>query len=238
MIKEIETLVEEVYETSLHEKDAELAALQSQINPHFLYNSFEFINMLAIENDQYEISDLISGLGKLMRYTVDKKKKMVTVKNEVEFIDNYLKFVNYSMGDRIKSEIVFDASLNNCLLPKLILQPLVENAIKHGIGEKEGSIKITIIKESDRLLIMVEDNGVGMSEQELKALYKTINSQKKYFDNKVNIQNKANVNGVALSNINHRIKLLYGEQYGLFLSSKKNIGTIAKIIIPYSIGSN
>jgi two-component system sensor histidine kinase YesM len=238
MIKEIETLVEEVYETSLHEKDAELAALQSQINPHFLYNSFEFINMLAIENDQYEISDLISGLGKLMRYTVDKKKKMVTVKNEVEFIDNYLKFVNYSMGDRIKSEIVFDASLNNCLLPKLILQPLVENAIKHGIGEKEGSIKITIIKESDRLLIMVEDNGVGMSEQELKALYKTINSQKKYFDNKVNIQNKANVNGVALSNINHRIKLLYGEKYGLFLSSKKNIGTIAKIIIPYSIGSN
>jgi two-component system sensor histidine kinase YesM len=235
MIRQIETLVEEVYETSLHEKDAELAALQSQINPHFLYNSFEFINMTAIENDQYEISDLISGLGKLMRYTVDKKNKIVTVNREVEFIENYLKFVNYSMGDRIKSEIAIDDGLGNCLVPKLILQPLVENAIKHGIGDNEGSIEIRIYKETDSVSIVVKDNGVGMSGRQLETLHQTINTMKNYFENKMNVAGKTNPNGVALGNINHRIKLLYGDRYGLSLKSKEGVGTTVKIMIPYRV---
>lgn len=222
MMDEINRLVKEVYETKLRERDAELSALQSQINPHFIYNTFELVNMIAVENHQFEICDIISSLGKLLRYTVDKKERLVLLLEEIKFIKAYKRILASRYGDRIRIEMDIDPSLDCCLVPKLILQPLVENAIQHGIREHQGIVRIRAAKGERCLLLSVEDDGVGMIEEQCRNLEEKIYGNESYPEELERFGEEKK--GYALRNVHQRLRLLYGEQYGLAMDTKVEKG--------------
>ncbi|WP_243299231.1 sensor histidine kinase [Bacillus litorisediminis] len=224
MISEIDRLVSEVYKTSLREKEAELRALQSQMNPHFLYNTLESINMLAITKGNLEVSDMVTSLGKLMRYTIDNSAKIVTLKEELTFIQSYIAIQRVRMGDNLQYHEEIDASVLDVLIPKLVLQPLVENAIVHGLSNRGGSISIQGNCEQSLLTIKVEDNGRGITHQRLAELKSLIENQQHTSSEKHN--------GIALSNVHERIQLLYGNQYGIEIGGGVEKGFIVKMTLP------
>lgn len=230
MVSEISNLMKEVYETKLRQRDAELSALQSQINPHFLYNTFELVNMIAIENNQFEISDIISSLGKLLRYTVDKKERPVLLKEEVRFIKAYLKIISSRYGNRLQTELIVDPYLEYCLVPKLIIQPLVENAFQHGINEGEGRISIKAEKDDEYLILSVEDNGIGINMELLKELEEKIYGEESYSEYLETFGNEKK--GYALRNVHQRIRILYGEKYGLSIDTSLQQGSKFVLKLP------
>ncbi|MEH7383268.1 sensor histidine kinase [Bacillus sp. JJ1533] len=207
MISEIDRLVSEVYKTGLREKEAEVRALQSQMNPHFLYNTLESINMLAITKGNLDVSDMVASLGRLLRYTIDHSSKVVSLKEELQFIRSYISIQKVRMGERLHYVEEIDTSLYNALLPKLVLQPLVENAIIHGLSSNGGTIFIKVSSEARHITIKVKDNGQGMTKERLTELKRLIENQQYTSSEKHN--------GIALSNVHERIQLLYGKQYGL-----------------------
>ncbi len=142
MTEEINRLVKEVYQVRLQEREAEIISLQSQINPHFLYNTLEIINMMALKNKQLEISDTVTTLGRLLRYTVSKQEKPVKLSSEIMFVENYLSIQTLRKKNKFISSIKIDPKLRDCLVPKLILQPFVENIIEH--AESGGQLHIRI----------------------------------------------------------------------------------------------
>lgn len=217
MMDEINRLVKEVYETRLRERDAELSALQNQISPHFIYNTFELINAIALENDQFEICDIISSLGKLLRYTVDKKERPVLLIEEIKFLKAYKRILTSRYGERLKIEMAIDPALEHCLVPKLILQPLVENAVQHGIKEYRGVIRIKASRGDHCLLLSVEDDGVGMPEEQYKSLEEKIYGSESYNEEMERFD--AEKKGYALRNVHQRLYLLYGEQYGMAMDT-------------------
>ncbi|MFH5779878.1 sensor histidine kinase [Heyndrickxia oleronia] len=224
MVNEIDRLVTEVYKTNLREKEAEIRALQSQLNPHFLYNTLESINMLAITQGSLDVSDMVSSLGKLMRYTIDHSSKLVTLGEEISFIHSYVMIQKVRIGEKLQYREEIDPSLLDISIPKLILQPLVENAIIHGISAQGGTIFIRGYRKEQKLYLIVSDNGQGVSSKKLKDLYESINSP-------VPIASKK-YHGIALPNIHERIQLLYGRQYGIEIQSEVNKGFTIQVVLP------
>ncbi len=230
MVSEINHLMKEVYETKLRQRDAELSALQSQINPHFLYNTLELVNMIALENNQFEISDIVSCLGRLFRYTVDKKEKPVLLKEEIRFIKAYLKIIRSRCGSKLKTELSIDPYLEYCLVPKLIIQPLVENAFQHGINEGEGKITIKAEKDNDFLVLTVEDNGIGIDSGLLEGLEQKIYGEEGHNEFLETFENTKK--GYALRNVHQRIKILYGDNYGLSIDNSLPKGSRFLLKLP------
>jgi two-component system, sensor histidine kinase YesM len=224
MINEIDRLVSEVYKTSLREKEAEIRALQSQMNPHFLYNTLESINMLAITKENLDVSDMVTALGKLLRYTIDNSSKVVRLQDELSFIQSYISIQQVRMGKLLKYSEDIEQSLFQVLIPKLILQPLVENSIVHGISNQGGSVHIKVSNVKSKLHIELSDNGKGVSTETLKKLKQSLK----------NIHNTSSDqhNGIALSNINERIQLLYGKQFGINIESELTKGFLVKMVLP------
>ncbi|MDQ0340560.1 two-component system sensor histidine kinase YesM [Caldalkalibacillus uzonensis] len=225
MIEEINRLINEIYEKGLREKEAEFKALQSQINPHFIYNTLESINMLALEKDNYQISDMVTGLGHLLRYSTDHRKKMVQIREEVAVLKSYIFIMQTRLGERLEVEWDVDEEALDFLIPKLSLQPVVENAIIHGISslEEGGRVWISIIKEDNCIRCTIKDNGAGMPDKQVKA----ITSNLARVDN--NVQTR---DSIGLWNIHRRIVLLYGRRYGLTIQSQMGLGTSVVITIP------
>ncbi len=229
MISEIDHLVKEVYETKIREREAELSLLQRQMNPHFLYNTLESINLMAINNKQFALSDVISDLGKLLRYTVDKRNRSVFLKDEADFIEAYLELQSSRYGEKFKTEIFIDPSLERCLVPKLILQPLVENVIEHAMGDDPLTILIDSRVEGEDLLLTVWDDGVGIEREKLDRLREQINedSPEQEFQRYGEVKK-----GFALRNVHRRIRILYGSPYGLTIESEPGTGTLITIQFP------
>lgn len=225
MVSEIDRLVSEVYKTSLREKDAELRALQSQMNPHFLYNTLESINMLAITKGNFEVSDMVTSLGKLLRYTVDNKAKIVSLEEEAAFVRSYITIQQVRIGEMLRYIEEIPNSLLETPMPKFIIQPLIENAILHGIGNAGGTVKLQVIKNGDNLNIIVSDNGAGMDFKKLSEIKQRIQYQD-------SCHSKVGHNGVALPNIHERIQLLYGSNFGLDIHSEENKGVTVIVTIP------
>ena len=224
MIGEIDRLVSEVYKTSLREKEAEIRALQSQMNPHFLYNTLESINMLAITKGNLEVSDMVTSLGKLLRYTIDNTAKIVTLQEELIFIQSYIAIQKVRMGDMLSFREEIDPALYDVLLPKLVLQPLVENAIVHGLSSRGGTISIKGSCEDGLLTLEVEDTGKGITQQRLAELKRLIENQQQTSSEKHN--------GIALSNVHERIRLLYGSQYGIKIVGGESNGFLVELTLP------
>lgn len=204
------------------QKDVEFKMLASQINPHFLYNTLETIRMKARVNEQPEIEELVKMLAKIMRRNIQVGDNLVSFKSEMDLVEYYLKIQQYRFGDRIKYNININADIDKYKIMPLLIQPIVENAFVHGLEQKEngGVIDITVRMDTD-MIITVEDNGCGMTEEELEEI-------KRGLDDFAHLDRIH----IGLCNVNQRIKLLYGDSYGIMISSTKNVGTTVTLRLP------
>jgi two-component system, sensor histidine kinase YesM len=224
MIGRVQNLLEEVKFTQARKKEAEQLALQNQINPHFIYNTLEMIRMTAEVNDDEEVSEMTYILGKLLRYGVNHSNQPVTVRDEIEHLHNYIVLQNMRFSNKYKLiiEIPEDIYAYPCL--KLMVQPIVENAIYHAFKNRVGTGTITIKAEYsfEKLLFTLSDDGNGMDEQSLKLLRDHIAGTPLIESGR----------GIGLRNVNERIKLQYGESYGLSVYSKEELGTDVVLYLP------
>ncbi|MGG1519295.1 sensor histidine kinase [Paenibacillus oryzisoli] len=230
MVDELNRLVREVYETRIRESEAELSALQSQINPHFLYNTLESINMLALHNQQLQISDTVTSLGKLLRYTVEKMERPVTLRDELLFVEHYLQIQSFRLKDKLHAEIEIEPSYEDCWVPKLILQPLIENVIEHALKKESVTIRVSAYFQNDDLVITVKDNGIGLTEQQIHEIEQRIN-RKNPMQQELDHFDKVN-KGFGLRNVHQRLKIIYGDQYGVFIDKGVEEGASFMLKIP------
>lgn len=212
MSSRLSELIEKVYLSQIKEKEMELKALQAQINPHFLYNTLDTIYWMSRIEKAYSTAELIHALGKLFRFSINNNERMVFLADEIEHLKSYLTIQRERYRDMVDFEFNIDESLLNCRVMKFILQPLVENALVHGIeakGEK-GTIRIDIYREDKYLIYQIEDNGAGADEEEIRCLMENEAEGKR---------------GIGLKNVNYRLKLYYGKDCGLIFKSKIGVGT-------------
>ena len=220
MMDEINRLIHEVYENKIALKEFELKALTAQINPHFLYNSLSIINWMAIRSHQREISKVTLSLSMFYRTALSKGQDMVTVDNCIQNIRAYLdiQLVMHDNDFQVVWEI--DPEIKGDIVPKLLLQPVVENALEHGLDMKEEgekTLKLFFVRDGDDVLLAVEDNGPGMEQQEADKL--------------VTYQ----AAGYGLKNVNDRMLLLYGEKYAIKVFSRIGEGTRVEMRIPREV---
>ncbi|MEF9941889.1 MAG: histidine kinase [Lachnospiraceae bacterium] len=247
-LEEISVLVEKIVEQKTREnsvemfdKQAKLTALQSQINPHFLYNTLESIRGQALMDGNDEIAKMMEALASFFRYSISRKGNLVTLRDELKNIENYMTIQRYRFNNRFSLEIFIDEEdemAYDYLIPRLIIQPIVENAIFHGLEEclEGGKVEIEVIVTDKNLLITVSDNGQGMDAKKLQLINQRINSAAKYIKEPKG-ESKVNT-GIALPNIHKRIQLLFGDEYGLQVYSTLNQGTDVEITIPTNYERN
>ena len=235
MSKQIQYLVNCVYREQLMLKSSELKALQDQINPHFLYNTLEMINWKARMSGDGDLSMMIEALAGIMEVNIDRRDShFLTVKEEIDYLKNYIFLIQKRFGERIHFEAQIDETLLEYKIPRLILQPLVENAITHGIEAKgEGTITVKVEQEGKLLYLTVQDTGAGIKEERLHCLQEELSHpEKTYIESESQDEGKSRKH-VGVINVQKRIKLLYGEAYGMHIESKEGAGT--RIIIKLSI---
>ena len=233
MIGEIDRLVKEVYETRLKEREAELQALQSQIHPHFLYNTLEMVNMLALQGNTRELSGVVTSLGKLLRYTVGHREQMVYVLDEVKFVEAYLRIQGMRLGDKLQAMIHIDSSFDYCVVPKLILQPLIENVIEHAMGQEPLHLVLTASVDEEDLVLSVKDDGLGISGARLQELEQQLYGSHSRPAADADQGGFGRIQkGLALRNVHQRLRLLYGEPYGLTLDNTAERGVTVSLRLP------
>lgn len=221
MVNSMKNLVEQIYKEEEENKKLEVESmktqldlLQSQINPHFIHNTLNTINYLAMKNNQVEIREMIQSFNMLLRQSISTNKKLITIKEELICVENYLSIQKYRYGDIVKLMYTIPKELETCLIPKLILQPLIENSLYHGIVPKGfgGTIRVDILPQKDFITLRVIDDGIGI------------------YKNKVKPQGS---NGISLTNVSERLRLYFGSEYKLNIYSKNGIGTCIEFNIPY-----
>ena len=222
MTEVIHHLMIQNMEEQEQKRKSELMALQSQINPHFLYNTLDSIIWMAEGGKNREVVLMTSSLAKLLRQSISNEDEIVTIASEVEYTRSYLTIQKMRYQDRLEFSIDVDQDILDLKIVKLVLQPLVENAIYHGIKYKEtkGMIWVTGRNLGSIIVIRVEDNGIGMTEEQLAHIFEKKTSRKS--------------NGVGAGNVNKRLRLYYGPEYGLTYESQLNVGTTVTIRIPNS----
>lgn len=214
-------------------KHAEYLALQNQINPHFLYNTLEGIRSEAIIQGVESIAAMTEALETFFRYTISNVDKLTTLAEEIANVENYCTIQRFRFGEKIdfKVENLVDKQVDimKAKIPKLTLQPIVENAIFHGLEPKLGSglVTITLQATPERLLITVSDNGVGMEDYLVHQLNDKLRGASLGY-----VREDKRKGGIALLNVNNRIKLLFGDEYGVYLYSKQGVGTDVEITLP------
>ena len=231
MIRENEMLVRSIYRAEITKKDAELQALQSQINPHFLYNTLESISWSARLAGVDEISEMVEDLAEIMEAGVGKSEEFIPLKTETEYIETYLRIMKRRFEDRLKTEIDTDPELKDYKVPKLLIQPLIENAIYHGIDKsaKGGFIKLSAKKLGEDVVITVTNSGKPISSVEIEELnsHLTMPSDEYFYNLR-----KHQRNNVGIENVNRRIKLYFGEQYGLKIEKNTDGHTVVTAVLP------
>lgn len=236
LIRRLATVINGESTAMMLSTQASLFVLQSEINPHFLYNTLETIRSQAIKKDVQEIAEMTEALATLFRYSISRPNEITTLADEIDNVKNYLMIQSYRFPDRFEIRWIIDEEdreVMDCSLPILIIQPLVENAIHHGLGHKMGNILIIIrvIDTRKKLSIEVIDNGEGIPEEKLIKIKKSLNKPLDYFTD-ASLRMGKSRHGIALNNVNQRIKLLYGQEYGLNISSTVGVGTTMEVIVP------
>lgn len=229
MIDKINALIAQVYEAEISKKEAEITALQSQINPHFLYNTLALIDGIASMHGEKEICRISQSLGDIFRYSIS-GTKYATIEEELKMVGLFLAIHEIRHKGRFSSRVTVDEELKGNMIAKLLIEPIVENAIIHGIEKKRGEVYVNVeVKpEKDYVLIIVEDNGMGMEPEELQALQEKIHSAESIFTH----SGRKERYHIGLGNVNRRIKLYYGEEYGISICSKPGKGTAVTVKIP------
>ncbi|WP_304944172.1 sensor histidine kinase [Vallitalea guaymasensis] len=231
MAKRLKYLVECVYEEEIARKNAEISALQSQINPHFLYNTLETINWKAQLSGEQDIAEMVQALSKLMDANMNRNgEKFSTIEQEIQYMDSYLFLIQKRFGKKIEYDKVIDQNILKEKLPKLIIQPIVENAIKHGIEPVgRGKILIGISEKDEKLIIEVEDNGAGIEVPKLKSINVELS------DNKYIAEEQDNSKSIGLKNVYRRLLLIYGKEAEISILSTYTKGTKVTLKVPKTV---
>jgi two-component system sensor histidine kinase YesM len=223
MIQRIEELITENYAKQLMIKETEFKALQAQINPHFMYNTLDSINWLAKVNGQPQISSMVEALGFLLRSSIRFEEPIFTIKQEIDIVMNYITIQRYRFEERLDFQLNIPENVYECAIPKLTLQPLIENAIHHALEQMTSPCRIRIeaAQEDEVLLLIVKDNGPGMEPSRLDRVRR----------GEAHTQGR----GIGLTNIQERIRLAFGDAYGIELDSSIGLGTSVTIRLPYEM---
>ena len=224
MIDKINELLEQVKKEQIRLRKAEFELLQSQINPHFLYNTLDTIVWLAEAGEQKKVVKMVGSLSEFFRTSLNQGKDIISIKEELQHVRSYLEIQQVRYQDILQYDIQVEEELYKYLIPKITIQPLVENALYHGIKNKRGVGKIIISgrQEEDHFSILIEDNGIGISEERLSQV-------------RAGVKNKVSTGKdiYGLYNVNERIRLNFGEKYGIFIESTYGKGTVVSVILPY-----
>lgn len=218
--------IQELMEQNVHEQEekrkSELKALQSQINPHFLYNTLETIRMKARINKQYEIEELVKMLGKILRSSIQAGSKDMTIREEVELAEYYLKIQQYRFGERIQYQIYVEEGIERQKILPLLIQPLVENCIIHGLEGREdvGHIDICVKRSGQNVVITVTDDGAGICGEKIAEIRRELAG------------NRTKGEHIGICNVNQRVRLRYGEEYGVTVESICGEYTRVEITLP------
>ena len=225
MVGRVNNLIEEVKQSNEQKRISEIEALQSQINPHFIYNTLNNIQWLAKADKRKEIISTVTSLDRLLRACARTKGELVTIEQELSYANSYLNIQKIRHENRFNFDYIIDFSLLQFKIPMFILQPIIENSIMHGFSNKPegGEIIIKILRRKGMVVLTVRDNGQGYSQKEIRT---------KSIPNVPKTENKDNIVNIGLSNINKRIKLMFGEAYGIKIRSVPGVGTIVKVYIP------
>lgn len=223
MLERIENLKEQVVEEQEDKRKYELQALQAQINPHFLYNTLDSIIWMA-ETQDTNIVPMTEALAKLFRISLNKGNEEILLKKELEHVKNYLIIQSMRYADKFTYDIQTEGHVENCHVIKLIIQPIVENCIYHGIKKKRGSghISIRAFQQKKNLIIKVSDDGCGMTEE----------IRSKILSDEIEPENISG-SGIGVRNVNERIQLRFGKEYGIFYESEEGKGTTVTYVLPY-----
>ncbi len=221
MLNKTENLVDEVVQVQSQRRNAELRALQSQINPHFLYNTLDTLQWKALEYNAVEVADMINFLSRFFRISLSAGKEFITISEEIEHVKNYLEIQKIRYQDKISYNIEADHSAEENLVPKLIIQPLVENSIYHGLKPRKqlGVIDIKVYSREGYIFIEVSDNGLGINCNNLEIIRK-------------NLSESIESDHYGLYNINERLRFAFGEKYSISIESVVNSGTKVLLKIP------
>jgi Predicted signal transduction protein with a C-terminal ATPase domain len=224
MVKEIEVLIDGIHREQEIAKDAELRLLQEQINPHFLYNTLDAIIWMTESGENKKAIQIIQELSSFFRISLSKGQSEITIKNEKEHVRSYLEIQRYRYQDILDYEINFDEDILENHIQKLTLQPIVENALYHGIKNKRGRgmIRVTGKADGDDIVFIIEDNGRGMKEEELERLKRLIAGKESSDDQ----------SGFGMANVEKRLEMLYGSKYGMTVKSEFDKGTEVTVRIP------
>lgn len=222
MVNEIQVLVNQVYREQLSQKSAEMEALQAQINPHFLYNSLDSINWMLIDRNEMDISNVVVALGKLMQYSMDTSVSMVPLREEYRNVRDYMVVQHNRLEDQLEYELNLEPGLEEVSVPKLILQPLVENAIKHGVLKSNRPCLVTVWtrQKRDHIRITVRDNGAGMDSETLEACRRGLQGTEK------------SQKSIGLPNVARRLQLHFGGKCTFSVESAPDQGTEISLLIP------
>lgn len=225
MSTQLQNQFEKIYQEEILLRDARIMALQSQINPHFLNNTLEIINWEARLNENYKVSQMIEALSVMLEASMNRRAQPTnTIAEEMEYVDAYLYIIAQRLGDKFSCKKEIDESLFVYRIPRLIVQPIVENAVEHGIGNsRQGEISIRLFrKDENTLCIEVENNGT-LSEADKEKIHRLLSEE-------LDPLNEKHVS-LGIRNVDRRLKMLYGEEYGLFITNNKNDHTVSTILV-------
>lgn len=227
MIERNQKLIAQEYQSKLEKRNAQIRALQAQINPHFMYNTLQVIGGMALKKQAPEIYGVTTALGDILRYSLNFSREMVCLREEIRYLQGYLLIQNERFGNRIQLQVDADKELSDYLIPKLILQPLLENSLEHGLSNKSGIWNIRLccaLSPDGALLLSVIDNGIGMTEDRLAEIRGML---KRDAENALKAASH-----IGLCNVDSRIRLIYPEYgYGITISSESGKGTTVTIRI-------
>lgn len=223
MVEQIRMLINRVYREQIAQKNAEMEALQAQINPHFLYNSLDSINWMLIDRGEMDISNVVVALGKLMQYSMDTQTSFVPLREEYRNARDYLVVQQNRLEDRLDYELELEEGLEEFQVPKLILQPLIENAVKYGVLPSHRRCLVTVrtCRREAGICITVEDNGSGMTQEKLKDCRRLLRS---------NLEGQKNI---GIRNVARRLQLHFEEQCEFKVESSEGKGTSVSLLLPY-----
>lgn len=224
MMKKVNEQMQMVREAGIREKDAEIRALEAQINPHFIYNTLDTINWMAIENDEQEISEMLSRFAQILRFQIQKSNQIITIREEIAYLEQYLYLQKVRFMDNFEYLIECQETIKNCCIHKMLFQPFVENAIIHGLAQKEygGWIKILVHEKEDGFLtFVISDNGCGMTQEQIHSLFE---------------QRVDSGKSIGIRNVLSRMDLYYGNRYLVSVQSELDRGTVIEVTFPRQTG--
>ncbi|MFP7335942.1 sensor histidine kinase [Shouchella clausii] len=230
MLDHINEMINEITETQARKRQAELAMLQAQINPHFLFNVLNSIRMKVMRKGDDESAEMISSLSKLLRMTIDKDKGMIPLQEEVEIVNDFVKLMNMRQREKVRLLIDVSAKANAEMIPRFILQPIIENSMIHGLNQCAGTISLKAYSNEQCFFIIIKDNGQGMNEETLKQVRKSLTFQ-------AEASMAIHINGfsnLGISNVYERMRMTFADTFNMDIESVEGLGT--KVVMCVSRG--